>query len=132
MIQTTTNVIEMKGQLSVEYLIIAVISLIIISTSIAVLGTIRSNGEKTFTSYQFRSFANSLFVDIDELCVLGNGNSREIVVPFAVKLYSEVNTLSITTSEASVSYKSRCEVDLEGEFSETIELRNEKGVIKND
>ena len=66
----------MRGQLSLEYLIIAVVALALIAVSISALTKIRSDADIAYNNIKFKSTAENIFIAVDEVCALGNGNRK--------------------------------------------------------
>ena len=63
---------------TLEYLLVSVIALALVSISVAALVNIREFSEYSLGQYRFKSDAVGLRDAIEQVCVLGNGNSREI------------------------------------------------------
>lgn len=79
----------MKGQASLEYLLLAVVGLAMLSLSAAALLGLKESSEDAVGAYAFRSAADSLSADINELCALGSGNRREAAAGTEIAVDSE-------------------------------------------
>ncbi|MBN1170215.1 hypothetical protein JXA56_04265 [Candidatus Micrarchaeota archaeon] len=63
---------------TIEYLLVSVVAFALISISVAALLNIREFSEYSLDQYRFKSDAVTLRNAIKQVCVLGNGNSREV------------------------------------------------------
>ncbi len=120
----------MRGQLSLEYLLTGVAALLILIISLGILTTVNENGKKTLALYETRSFANELFATIDEICALGNGNARELVMPVPMALRGDGHVVSLLTFDASITHEAKCEIGIDDTFDKgRVLIENEKGTI---
>ncbi len=124
----------MRAQLSFEYLIIALIGLILISISIFALSKIKSNADRAYENVKFKAMKDDLFNAIDEICALGNGNSKamnvqQIIIQSGSR--NDIFFLSISSGKNSVAHESHCEIDINGEFASEIVISNDNGRIIN-
>ena len=85
-----------RGQVSIEYLFLALIMLAALTFSIAALSGIRNYAEEQKKQIELDSNAEKLFLEIESVCALGNGNSR------IIKL-DEENSVSWTESGFTIS-----------------------------
>lgn len=127
------QLIIMRGQISLDYLIIALISLSLVSISFIALNKIRTSADKTYDTIKFKSIAEDIFIASDELCALGNGNSRSLGLPFSVSIISNLEDkfsfLTILHENNSFSHKVNCKVSINGDFSENLKIINRNGEI---
>ncbi len=79
----------LKGQASLEYLLISLIGLALLSLSVVSLKGIASSAFNGGSAIAFRDSALQLATAIDEVCLLGNGNGQTVVLPMALSIYSE-------------------------------------------
>lgn len=125
----------MRAQLSFEYLIIALIGLILISISIFALSKIKSNADSAYENVKFKAMKDDLFNAIDSICALGNGNSKAVGLAQQIIIQSgsrnNVFFLSISSGKNSVAHESHCEIDINGEFDSEIVIANDGGKIIN-
>ncbi len=104
----------MKGQLSLETLILLVVGIALISISLASLALIQNNADRAFSVISFRSSAMTLEGTIDEVCMMGKGNQIEITLrePMSMKTFGNRFDIIHDTSGESLEFESSC--DLEG------------------
>ena len=125
----------MKAQISLEYLIIALIALGLISISIFALTKIKSNADTTYKNIKFKILKDDLFNIVDEICALGNGNSRSISLSLQLSISSytraDISFLTISNNKNSASHQTSCEVSINGEFENELTIANEDGKIIN-
>jgi len=74
----------MRAQITIEYLLLSVIALVLISFSVFALGRIKDASEKAYDAVEFRSSAADLANAMDEVCALGEGNSRVVYLRRAI------------------------------------------------
>jgi len=72
------NLIAMKGQISLEFLIVLAIFLAMLVVSITALMYVKDVGEAQMEEQRARLAAQEIANTINNICVLGNGNSRSI------------------------------------------------------
>jgi hypothetical protein len=131
-----------KAQVSLEYLLLFLVSLSLISFSMAALIQLKSGSEKNVEAIGFRSSSNSLFNTINEICALGNGNGREILLSteFEVEFLETTEGKMVRFSNlespnnpnvarASIVKKVFCEVEPNDKLSGTVYVENNKGKI---
>ena len=123
----------MRGQISLEYLIIAIIALALVTLSLSSLNKIKSNADQSYATLKFKSLAQDIFNAFDELCALGNGNSRPLQISMPASVESDTkNDVSFVTvygSNISLSHETKCESSLSGTFENEIVLANDNGKI---
>jgi hypothetical protein len=78
----------MKGQASVEYLALALISIALLSVSILALAGMKSEGERTLRVMMLGFSGNRLADAANEVCAMGNGNSRSVMVQVPLSIDS--------------------------------------------
>ena len=76
----TMAVKNKKGQITVEYMVLTLVVLSMLSISIAMLIQINNTAHQAVDNLTFRKSALDVQATIDEVCALGEGNSREIIV----------------------------------------------------
>jgi uncharacterized protein (UPF0333 family) len=70
----------MYGQVTVEYLLISLIGLVLISFSIISLAQIKESSTDSYEAILFKESASELANAADTVCALGNYNSRSIYI----------------------------------------------------
>lgn len=69
-----------KGQITIEYLVLSVVALALLSISIAILIQISKTSQQAMDNIVFRKSALDLHAAVEEVCALGAGNSRTITI----------------------------------------------------
>lgn len=69
-----------KGQITIEYLVLSVVALALLSVSIAILLQITKTSHQAMDNIAFRKSALDLYATVEEVCALGAGNSRTIMI----------------------------------------------------
>lgn len=119
---------NMRAQVSLEYLLISVVAIGLLTISAASLSKIRDYAQDESDLLKFRSAANSLADAAHSVCVLGSGNSREIFLraPVDVKWADGAMQLS---GESSMARAVPCEVS-EKRIEGFVVVKNENGKVK--
>ncbi len=105
---------SIKGQVSIEYLLLTLVSFILLGVSISALMLI-SNTAKTSVQHEYKLRDKNLIQQIvNEVCLLGSGTSVKI------QLLSSYDSLSI---------ESTCEVNVENNLKGTIIIENRDGKV---
>lgn len=122
-----------KGQASMEYLLLSLVGIALISFSLMSLSDIKSFMDREIGISRFRDSALSLHDAISEVCAAGSGNQRAIILSVPVNLTSEPSDAGIlavySRGDDSIVMRTRCPVDaaaLEGR----IIVENEEGEIR--
>ncbi len=119
----------MRGQISLEYLLISAIALAMLSISAAALLEIKDYSEKNTEQFRFRSSANALANAIDEVCALGNGNSRVLTLHSGISVDWEEGVVTLS-GQTSMARRCACEVVPEDSLQGIVIVRNSQGVVK--
>jgi len=69
-----------KGQITVEYLVLSLVVLALLSISIAILLEVNKTSRRALDNVAFRKSALDLYATVEEVCALGAGNSRTITI----------------------------------------------------
>ena len=104
---------------TLEYLLVSVIAIALISISVAALLNIQEFSEYSLEQHQFKSDAIRLRNTIEQVCILGNGNSREIDLRSRIT----VDSNSIYNDENSLPMDISCEIE-ETEIEGKIIIKN--------
>ncbi len=125
---------QLKGQLSFEYMLIALIALSLVTISFAALSKIRENAEAQYEIQKTKAISLELFTTIDEVCALGNGNTRTLFIGKSLGISSgQTNTeyyISLSDGTNSFSHTSYCHIHAKGVITNEISVENENGEIK--
>ncbi len=122
----------MKGQLSLEYLLLAMAALSMLALSALALSEIKKSADTGFGSMRFRMDASALAASISEVCALGDGNGRELRLggPVAVESAKtdEGWAFRLSDGASSVVRESACEAR-GGRNGGLVYVENEKGAV---
>lgn len=102
----------MQGQLTLEYLILMLAVISMLSVSIMVLTSVRGSTERTFNLIVFHSAGDRLQTAISEVCKMGHGSSREVWVERSMSLYQAGAGFELVddASRESLAFGSDCDV----------------------
>lgn len=127
---------SMRAQISLEYLIIALTAVAILSVSLLALAKIRASADASYETIRFNALKDNLFNAVDEVCALGNGNSKTISFPFQARISSRGGSapffLSVYAAGHSASHETKCDISINGDFKEEMHLINDGGLIKEE
>ena len=115
----------MRGQISLEYLFLFVISLVLISFSIFALSKIKEAADVSYDLRVFNSSVNQFYNTAEELCAMGNGNKRTITLQSEIELSGNEFSHSGYVLEREFT----CELDADGRYSGEITIENDDGKI---
>lgn len=120
-----------KGQLTLEYLFLALVSLSLLAISIGALLKIRETGERAYHLELFRASALDIYNSGEKLCAMGSGNSMRLKIMENVSISQEGKeaVFSNPVLNISISKKTLCEYDETSISDSEIEVRNEEGKI---
>lgn len=122
----------MKGQLSLEYLLLAMAALSMLALSALALSEIKKSADAGLGAMRFRMDASALAVSISEVCSLGDGNGRELRLGGPVAVESEKAgegwVVRLSGGGSSVVRESACEA-LGGNGGGLVYVENEKGAV---
>ncbi|MEM4335555.1 MAG: hypothetical protein QXY61_00975 [Candidatus Anstonellales archaeon] len=120
----------MKGQVTVEYLLITLIALTLLSFSLNVLTNANNAQQSGYERAKFLSDANDISHAMKEVCVLGDGNSRKINLKTEIKI-SGKETVVIEGMYENLTHQEEipCDVSSSGTFSGTVYVKNDGGSI---
>jgi hypothetical protein len=123
---------DVKAQVSLEYLLLSVVALFLLSVSVVALLSIRDYSADASKAYAFRSSSVSLSNAINEVCALGNGNGREVSLEVKISLDSEENDgwlVSFSHADYSMVRASPCRVHQAENLEGLVYIENEEGEI---
>lgn len=125
-----------KGQVTSEYLLIVMISITLLFVSIGASFKIKDDADKSYQLLLFRNAANTIYNTEEEICVLGNGNSRKINVPVNMSILTDENSglvifiLNYPDSNGRIVKDFKCELYDDYELgSGDLVLSNKNGKI---
>ena len=105
--------LALKGQLSIEVLIIAALSLALLSVSIASLSMLVQGAAQKFEQRDAHSSLEKISLAAESVCLMGEGNRRLVEIPIEnFTLAYENNSLFLYYKNAHASAKAPCEIAL--------------------
>jgi len=121
----------MKGQATVEYLILFSIGLVLIGFSLSALAVL-SDTEASLTALEMgRISAGSLKGAGDEVCALGDGNSREVAFGWEAEIECAGDVMKVIVGEgSSVVSIEHCKVSCFGVEGKEFIVRNDMGKVR--
>ena len=121
---------SMKGQVTVEYLLLFSIGLVLIAFAIGALAVIKDTNDQLASLEQAKIAVATLKSAGDSACALGNGNSRIVDLAWEVSLECEANVIRVSVDgQSAVAALEHCEVSCSGK-GENFRVLNEDGKIE--
>lgn len=118
-----------RGQASLEYLVLSLVALALLSVSVFALASLRGYADKAAGDFSFRSSALSLANAISEVCALGSGNGRSLALGAPVSVEYADSVVRISGGSAPVLRPARCAVDAADGLHGIVYVKNEGGRI---
>jgi len=118
----------MRGQISFEYLLVSVVALFLLSISAASLINIKESSEVSMEKFRFKSSAEKLTNTMAEVCALGSGNKRTILLNSHLSFDYYDGEVHITNS--TIIREIACEVIAEKDLYGSVVVENNNGKIK--
>ncbi|MEW6528363.1 MAG: hypothetical protein AB1391_00595 [Candidatus Micrarchaeota archaeon] len=122
-----------RGQLTIEYLFLALISLCLITISLGALIKLQEAGTRIFHSGAFKSSVLDIYNSGEELCAMGPGNTMKIKIKENVSIaQNETKTIfSNQDLNISISQDTNCKYqDIDLLANSEITIKNENGEIR--
>ena len=121
-----------KGQASLEYLIITMVALALITFSVFALFSVKNAADNSTNSVKFRASSGALFDSVKEVCILGSGNSQKIVLETTLNASVDSNGALVLSSgygNFTRGEKTKCEVNTPTTLSGQVLIENSDGKI---
>lgn len=118
----------MKGQVSIEYLLVSAVLLSVLFFSVFSLYQIKDASDKQLASFRFQQDAQSLADKASRVCVLGSGSSSEYETSYSFSVYYENKVVEFSSLNLSRAFPSYCEVGT-GPIPQKGTVRNQDGKI---
>lgn len=121
-----------KGQITLEYLFLAALSLALIGISLAALLKIKEAGDRAYRLELFKSSAMDVYNLGEELCAMGSGNSMELRVREDLEISGSAGQTAFSSRKYNISFSKGTLCDYEAAdipADSTIELINDDGLI---
>jgi len=121
----------MKGQITLEYMVLTVVIIALLSISVAALIRIKDGSEDAMEIVLFKSSARDLYNAVSEACAMGDMNSRRIVLRTEVEIASHGDYLEFSNPDIgnTIKYEKNCEVD-DAELEGAVVVTNSDGTIE--
>ncbi len=124
----------MRAQVTLEFLLLTVVILAIFSFSIFALGKIKNTSDSLFNLLMFKSDVNSIYNTAKDVCALGNGNSRLILIKTAINISFDENIITFENNGHKIMKKIECALykDYQDIHAGKISITNDGSEIKLD
>ncbi len=122
----------MKGQVTIEYLLVTLVALTLLSFSLHALISANNAQQAGYKKAMFLSDASDLSHAMKEVCVLGDGNSRKIQLKSEVEIGGSGKAITIKESGGNGTHSEElpCSFSSSGTFSGLVYVRNKGGSIR--
>ncbi len=122
-----------KAQITVEYLLLSLIAITLISFSILSLGSIKNAADKSYDAVLFKSSAIDLGNAMGEACALGSGSMRMVFVRSEMDVSGTQKRFAVfkqTYGNLSIVRDVYCDVLDATDISGNIKIENNNGEIE--
>jgi len=127
----------LKAQVTMEYLLLTLIGLALLTVSIVSLGIIKQSAERSFRMLSFSSYVNNLYTTMNEVCAMGTGNSQSVSISyFPIEItYTDVGVRKIyrfndDAINASIVKTAICPLSTGKIVKENAIIKNKGGYIE--
>jgi hypothetical protein len=118
----------MRAQVSLEYLMLFLVSICLLSISAYALMGIRDYSEKAAEELRFRHSASHLANAANEVCALGAGNSRLLELQHGMSVGYGDGQMRMAWPGLRYEKEALCEVET-ADVSGLVQVKNEDGLI---
>jgi len=119
----------MRGQVTAEYLLLVALGISLLAVSLFALTSIKGAEEQVYAREKARMVAYDISSIGNEICALGDGNSRAYALEGAwIECSGNRITVSVSGASANSSI-SDCEIECGGDYSGEIRIRNSHGKV---
>lgn len=106
---------ERCGQATAETLMVLAFGIALLAVAISTANSLKSMQEGAAYSGMLRSSISTLAQTADEICILGEGNYRQVPMPqFRIALETDGNLLRGAYGNYTFSEKSVCNIEIRG------------------
>lgn len=121
----------MRGQATVEYLLIVAVGLVLIGFSLGALSLIKGMEGELGSFNMAKLTAGSLKGAADEVCALGNGNSRALEFSWDSSLECSNDVIGVSVGEGrSLVPLEHCGVSCFGAVGKEFLIENDGGSVR--
>jgi uncharacterized protein (UPF0333 family) len=123
----------MRGQITLEYMLLSLVVLALLSISITALLNIKDNSDEAMNIVFFKSSARDIHNAVEAVCALGDGNSREVTLKHEVEIDYMGGYLEYYADgmPSTLKYETKCDVYLaETSFRGKVTVSNDDGTVE--
>lgn len=120
----------MRGQVTVEYLILFSVGLALIAFSVGALATIKSTEGQLTDLEMVKIAAAQLRGAGDEACALGDGNTRSIELGWSVEMECGEGAVVKSGEQSAAFGLEHCEISCNSISGKRFLMRNEMGEVR--
>ncbi len=120
----------MRGQITLEYMVLSLVVIALLAISVSALIQIRGNSDRAMDAVFFKSSARDLYNAIEEVCAMGDGNSRSVHLKKEV-IVDDGGYLEFSSPDVNGTVKYECACSVESEsLSGEIMVYNDEGTVR--
>lgn len=120
---------ELRAQVSLEYLLISVVAIGLLTISAVSLSQIKGYSDESRELLEFKSSAGMLGDAVYSVCILGSGNRRTVFIAAPLDVNWNDGALQIS-GKTALARAVPCEVSSREGLEGTVEIKNENGKVK--
>lgn len=108
----------LRGQITLEYMVLSLVVLALLAISVSTLIEIQASSSEAMDNIMFRKSALDLHGTVEEVCALGVGNRREVILSRGIEVSRDEDSLLFTNDEigASMAVPLICPKDVETDY----------------
>ncbi len=119
----------MKGQLTLEYMVLFLVFILVTSTIFFAVILIKESFEKSIDLIEFKSSAEKINLAADKVCALGSGNKILIDLEFEINLKYCDTGIGYGYKNFSIAKKLLCKANGENTIFGKVMVENRDGEI---
>ena len=116
--------------ISLEYLMLSLVSLSLLTISAFALLEIKEFSAQQSDLFAFKSSVVVLSNAMNEICALGSGNARSVFLEHELSVESEEDAASFTSSDLSMARETYCEIETAEDLQGLVKIENKDGIIR--
>lgn len=121
----------MRGQATIEYLLLLSVGLGMIAVSMGALSSVRDTADTLSWRRIAEVSASALHSHGEEVCALGDGNSREIKFGWAISIEcGEGKATAYSRNESSAFSLHHCDISCANEEGSSFIIKNSGGEVE--
>lgn len=118
----------MKGQISLELLIIFSVFLVVLSFSLYTLTEMNKRNTEAYNSMRLKLMFEDIADAVENICILGDGNIRRIELPVEVTVEFQDSVMTLHSSGKEYERYVPCIIKQKN-INGTILIKNSRGII---